>query len=141
MELKSVESGVFFTADPGNPDSYRRFHADVQMSTAGPTFDPQRYMAAFSSKNAAQQANKWSGNNVGRYQSQEFDRRFEAARFEMDERKRAQLFIEMNDTVVRDVAVIPLVNRKSVHARSTALKGVAITPWDWDYWNIADWTK
>jgi peptide/nickel transport system substrate-binding protein len=140
VELKSIDSSVFFTADPGNPDSYRRFHADVQMSTAGPTFDPLRYMNAFYGPNAAQSSNKWSGNNVGRYQSAAFDQLWEQARFEMDAGKRAQLFVAMNDTVVQDVAVVPLVRRKSVFAHGNAIKGIGDTPWDWDYWNIADWT-
>ena len=40
-----------------------------------------------------------------------------------------------------DVVIIPLVARKSVSGYSKALKGVAISGWDSEMWNVADWTK
>ncbi len=141
VELKSIDASVFFTADPGNPDSYRRFYADIQMSTGGPGFDPQAFMSGFYSKQSAQKANQWSGNNVGRFQSAQYDARWEAARFELDAAKRAQLFIEMNDIAVTDGAIIPLVYRRSAFAYNKVLKGLGTTRGDWDYWNIADWAK
>ena len=44
-ELKSVDAGVFFSSDPGNPDIFARFSVDMQMFTS--TFDspfPVGYM-------------------------------------------------------------------------------------------------
>ena len=111
------------------------------MYTGAPGFDPQAFMSYFHSKQAAQKSNQWSGNNVGRYQSAQFDALWEAARFELDAAKRAKLFIEMNDLAVTDGAIIPLVYRKSAFAYNKDLKGIGATRGDWDYWNIADWTK
>jgi peptide/nickel transport system substrate-binding protein len=31
VELRNIDPGVFFGSDPGNPDTYQKFHADVQM--------------------------------------------------------------------------------------------------------------
>ena len=47
----------------------------------------------------------------------------------------------MNDIVVQDVVHIPLVGRKSVYGRAKNLQNVNYTPWDNDYWNIANWVK
>src|SRR6202008_4948021 len=35
MELKSVTASVFFSSDVANPDTARKFYADIQMYTAG----------------------------------------------------------------------------------------------------------
>ena len=47
-ELKSVDAGVFFSADPGNPDTKSHFWTDVEMytSTFGSPF-PINYMKAW----------------------------------------------------------------------------------------------
>ena len=48
-ELKSVDAGVFFSSDPGNPDTYAHFSVDTKMFTS--TFDspfPVNYMKRFS---------------------------------------------------------------------------------------------
>lgn len=59
----------------------------------------------------------------------------------MDEAKRTRYFIEMNDTLIRDVANIALVNRRNVIGYSRLLKNIDFTPWDFEYWNIGRWTK
>jgi peptide/nickel transport system substrate-binding protein len=47
-ELKSVDASVFFSADPGNPDTNSKFYTDVEMftSTFGSPF-PLNYMKLF----------------------------------------------------------------------------------------------
>jgi len=48
----------------------------------------------------------------------------------------------MNDILVQQVVVIPLVARKfPVAGKSKQLQGVQPSPWDGDLWNIADWSK
>jgi peptide/nickel transport system substrate-binding protein len=130
LELKSVVSSVFFGADAGNPDTARRFTADLQMFQllmGGP--DPQRFMESFASWQVATRANRWSGSNTTRWRSDEYDRLWRAAEAELDPVKRAALFIRMNDLVIRDVVVIPVVWRGTGDAVSTRLRGVDITPW------------
>jgi peptide/nickel transport system substrate-binding protein len=47
----------------------------------------------------------------------------------------------MNDIIIEDVVVIPLVARPQVASgKSKALQGINLTPWDSEVWNIADWT-
>jgi peptide/nickel transport system substrate-binding protein len=59
----------------------------------------------------------------------------------LDEQKRAQLFIQMNDIVIQQAVLVPRVDRKSVFGRAKDLQGISYSPWDSDYWNIANWRK
>jgi peptide/nickel transport system substrate-binding protein len=46
----------------------------------------------------------------------------------------------MNDIVVEDVAVIPVVNRRWVAAMSNKLRAT-LSGWDNDFWNLKDWYR
>ena len=123
VELKSVISSVFFSSDTGNPDTYPHFYADLEMYTTGPTLpDPQQWLHLFLSTEVAQKSNKWQGRNVTRWQSPAFDALFQQAATEIDPIKRAALIIQMNDLVIHDIVVIPLVTRPSVAAVNKRLQ-------------------
>ena len=47
----------------------------------------------------------------------------------------------MNDIIVQNQFVIPLIWRATVSAQSSSLKGVRMNPWDSELWNIADWHR
>ena len=142
MELKSVTASVYFSSDVANPDTTRKFYADIQMYTVGTPSspDPERFMQQFVSWEIASKDNKWQGNNPTRWHNEEYDKAFRAAQGELDPVKRAALFIKMNDMVVEDVAVIPVVNRRWVAAISTKLRA-SLSGWDNDFWNLKDWYR
>jgi peptide/nickel transport system substrate-binding protein len=142
VELKSVTASVYFSSDVANPDTTRKFYADIQMYTVGtPSVpDPERFMQQFVSWEIASKDNKWQGNNPTRWRSEEYDKAFRAAQGELDPVKRAALFIKMNDMVVEDVAVIPVVNRRWVAAISNKLRAT-LSGWDNDFWNLKDWYR
>ena len=141
-ELKSIDPGVFFSSDAGNPDTAAHFYADIEMYTSYNTSpDPQSYMRAFLSDFVDQKSNQWSKGNRSRWQNAEYDKLWQAASTELDDSKRAQEFIKMNDLVIQNFVHIPVVNRKSVYARAKNLQNINYTTWDVDYWNIANWTK
>ena len=71
-------------------------------------------MAEFLSWNGSQRENNWSKNNFGRCKKTKYDELWLRAESEMDEAKHTRYFIEMNDTLIRDVASIALVNRRNV---------------------------
>ena len=52
-ELKSIDAGVFFAADPGNTDTWSHFYADVQMATNGGGLFPIDYMTFYKSNDPA----------------------------------------------------------------------------------------
>src|SRR5439155_1571181 len=117
LELKSVVPSVFFSSDAANPDTYGHFYADLQMYNVGMNApDPQVFMAQFVSWEIASRENKWTGRNPMRFRSDEYDRLWRAAETEMDAVKRAALFIRMNDLVIANVAVIPVLWRNGVGA-------------------------
>ena len=79
--------------------------------------DPQYFMNQFCSWEASQKANKWQGRNITRFRNDEYDRAYTAADSELDPVKRAALFIRMNDIVIANVVVIPVLWRNGVSAR------------------------
>lgn len=144
VELKSIDASVFFSSDPGNPDTYAHFYADIEMFTNGPASPyPLDYMLSWYGRedNIAQKANNWAGNNIERWQNEEYDRAFEQAQTELDPDKQAELFIKMNDLVVNNVVVIPLVHRNSVSGRAKNLTGLELSRWTDETWNIANWRR
>ena len=103
--------------------------------------DPQAFMRAFCSWEAAQKTNKWAGVNVSRFRNDEYDRLWRAAETEMDPVKRAAMFIRMNDLVVQNVVVIPVVIRHAVFATGNPIRGFDFSPFSGPLWRIAYWTK
>jgi peptide/nickel transport system substrate-binding protein len=102
--------------------------------------DPGLFMNQFTSWEAATKENKWQGRNITRWRSEEYDKAYRAAEGELDPVKRAALFIKMNDLVVGDIAVIPVVYRPGVAAISSKLHA-PISGWDNNMWNLRDWYR
>jgi peptide/nickel transport system substrate-binding protein len=141
LELKSITGSVYFSSDVGNPDTYSKFYADIQMYTWNMTQpDPEVFMLVFASWEIAAKANKWQGRNITRWRNDEYDKAFRAAEGELDPVKRAALFIRMNDLACNDPTVIPVVSRPKVQAVSNKLHA-ARSGWDNDLWNLADWYR
>jgi peptide/nickel transport system substrate-binding protein len=47
----------------------------------------------------------------------------------------------MNDLLIEDAALIPLVQLSLPAAVSTTLTGLDFTPWDVEVWSIKDWRR
>ena len=142
LELKSVVASVFFSSDPANADTYPHFYADLQMyNTTMTAPDPQYFMNQFTSWEIASKANKWQGRNITRWRNEEYDRAYRAADSELDPVKRAALFVKMNDLVIQNVVVIPVLWRNGVSASSVRLKGMDLSGWDSTFWRLAFWHK
>jgi peptide/nickel transport system substrate-binding protein len=141
MELKSVVASVFFSSDPANPDTYSHFYTDLQMYNTQTAIDPQQGMRQFVTWELTGKDNKWAGRNITRWRNEEYDRLYKAAEHEMDPVKRATMFIRMNDLLIENVVVIPVVWRKGVSAATARLHGMALSGWDSTFWNLAGWHK
>jgi len=138
LELKSVVASVFFSSDPANADTYPHFYADLQMyNTTMTAPDPQYFMNQFTSWEIASKANKWQGRNITRWRNEEYDRAYRAADSELDPVKRAALFVKMNDLVIQNVVVIPVLWRNGVSASSARLRGMDLLGWDSSLWRLA----
>jgi peptide/nickel transport system substrate-binding protein len=142
VELKGVNAGVYFSSDPANPDTYAHFYADIQMYSFGPgSPDPQAHLNRFVSWEIAQKANNWSGRNIVRWSNAEYDRLWKQAETELDPVKRAALIIRMNDLLVEDVVLIPVIWRNGVRAVNHKLHGMELSDWDSDFWDLAHWYR
>ena len=142
MELKSVTPSVYFSSDAANPDTARKFYADLQLLTTGVGSppDPEGLMRQFLSSEIAAKENKWQRGNATRWRNERYDSLFHAAEGELDPIKRAALFIAMNDMVVEDGVVIPVVCRPQVSAMSKKLRAT-LSGWDNTFWNLKDWYR
>ena len=76
-----------------------------------------------------------------RWANAAYDQLWQQARTELDPIKRAALFIRMNDLLIEDVVVIPMVWRHWVSAVSHRLRGLELGPWDRHLWNLAYWYR
>ena len=141
IELKSVVASVFFSSDTANPDTFPHFYCDAQMyNTTMLQPDPQFFMNQYASWQAATKENKWQGRNVSRWQSKEYDEVYKQAEQELDPVKRAAMFIKLNDLVVADNYILPLLRRPKVTALSGNLTA-HLTGWDNDLYQIASWYR
>jgi len=141
LELKSVTASVFFSSDVANPDTYGKFWADMQMYTTTMTQpDAERFMDQYVSWEISQKANKWQGRNICRWVNDEYDKAFKAAQSELDPVKRAALYIKMNDLVVTNNVVIPLISRPRVRGANLKLVS-SLSGWDLDFSALQDWYR
>ncbi len=139
IEIKSVVSSVYFSSDIANPDTYPHFSADLQMYNYGPVQpDPGVWLQFFLSTESTGKANKWQGRNITRWRNPAWDDLYHAAQATLDPIKRAAMFIELNDIVVNQRVVIPIVYRPGVSAANLRLQ-VSPSGWDSNFWDLPDW--
>ena len=141
LELKSVTSSVYFSSDVANPDTYSHFYTDIQMYTTTMTQpDPEQFMRQFLTEEVASKDNKWQGRNITRWRNEEFDKLHKASESELDPVKRAAMFIKMNELVIQNVVVIPVVFRPRVAAVANTLR-MEQSGWDSDFWSVQNWYR
>jgi peptide/nickel transport system substrate-binding protein len=142
VELKSTDASVYFSGDPASRETLERFQADIQMFTTGNTNpDPGSYMKTYTCDEISQKENNWSKTNYSRYCNPEYDVLWQQSTRELDPAVRQELFIQMNDMLIKETAVIPLVHRADAVGVGNRLTGISLTPWDLGTWNIAEWRR
>lgn len=142
-ELRNISGSVFFGGDPGSPDTFQKFYADVEMYANNfPGTDPEGYLAQYTCDKAPRPETQWQGQNINRFCDPEYDAMIEelAKTGEID--KRAALAIRLNEMLTKDTyTILPLVDRGRVSAHSNSLGGVDLNTWDSEIWNAADWYR
>ena len=141
-ELRNIDASVFFGGDPGSPDTFQKFYADVQMyaNTFNGT-DPQAYLGNGLCSKAPSPATQWQGENISRFCMEEFDALHAELTQTADIEERARLGRELNDMMVANGGMIPLVHRGRLSAHANSLGGVVLNVWDSELWNVADWYR
>ena len=143
VELKSVDPGVFFGGDPGSPDTFQKFYADVEMyANNSESPDPESYLSQYMCEKAPTPESQWQGENINRFCDPAYDALIVELGTTTDLAKRQEIAKKLNDMVTKDsMTVIPLVHRGTLSAHSNALGGVQINAWDSELWNVADWFR
>jgi len=141
-ELRNIDGAVFFGGDPGSPDTFQKFYADVQMYANNfDGTDPEAYMGGFTCEKIPSPANNWNGQNDSRVCLDEYDALSAELAKTADLEERAKIVIQMNDLLVGTGNVVPIVDRGDVAGRSLTLGGVKMNAFDSELWNIADWYR
>ena len=85
--------------------------------------------------------NQWLGLNILRACAPAYDALVAEMSQTASLEKRASLAKQMNDMLVQNHSIIPLIRRGTVSAHANTLKGVRMNAWDSGLWNLADWHR
>jgi peptide/nickel transport system substrate-binding protein len=141
VEIKTVTASVFFSSDVANMDTYPHFACDLQMyTTTMQQPDPGQFMRQFLSEEIASRANKFQGRNIVRWKSAEYDKLWAEADKELNPVKRAAMLIGLNDLVIKNIVVIPVVTRPSVVATAKNLHA-PLSGWDTNTFSLHNWYR
>ncbi len=141
-ELRNVDASVFFGGDPGSPDTFQKFYADVEMYANNfDGTDPESYLAQSTCEKFPAPESQWQGENINRFCDPEYDALVEELGRTGDLEERARIAKELNDILVTREVFIPLVDRGRVSAHANTLGGVVLNTWDSELWNAADWHR
>ncbi len=141
-ELRNINGSVFFGGDPGSPDTFQKFYADVEMyaNTFNGT-DPQSYFDNGLCDKAPTPASQWQGENISRFCDEEYDALHEELSQTADAEKRIEIGQKLNTIVFEKGGMIPIVHRGRLSGVSNTLGGVDLNVWDSELWNAADWYR
>ena len=142
VELRSVDASVFFGGDPGSPDTFQKFYADVEMyaNTFNGT-DPQAYLGNGLCDKAPRPETQWQGENISRFCDEEYDALHKKLSETADMAERQRIGRELSRMAFERGGMIPLVHRGRLSAHSNSLGGVKLNVWDSELWNVADWYR
>ncbi|WP_375257921.1 peptide ABC transporter substrate-binding protein [Citreimonas sp.] len=142
-ELRNVDSSVFFGGDPGSPDTFQKFYADVEMYANNfDGTDPQSYLSMYRCGNEPKPSSQWQGENINRFCNEEYDALLDELARTGELTARGEIAKKLNDMLTKEShTIIPLVDRGRVSAHSNTLGGVELNTWDSELWNAADWYR
>jgi peptide/nickel transport system substrate-binding protein len=142
-DLRQIADGVFFSSDADTPDTYGHFYWDLMLYANGADNpDPTVYLSGWSCEQVAGRANNWNLSNNARYCDHGYDQLLNQLKTEADPAKRKALIRQMNDKLVNDAVIIPLINlTRAPGGKAKNLQGPTGNAWDSSLWNIAEWHK
>ncbi len=143
VELKNVDSSVFFGGDAGSPDTFQKFYSDVEMYANNfDGTDPEPYLAQYLCDKIPGPENQWQGENINRFCDPAYDALVAELAKTSDMGARGELAKKLNEMLTKDsYVVVPLVDRGRLSAASNTLGGVVLNTWDTEMWNAQDWFR
>jgi len=142
-ELRNINASVFFGGDPGSPDTFQRFYADVEMYANNfDGTDPESYLAQRTCDKNPSPESQWQGENINRFCDPAYDALVAELGRTGELSKRGEIAKKLNDMLTKEsYSMLPLVDRGRVSAHSNTLGGVVLNTWDSELWNVADWHR
>jgi peptide/nickel transport system substrate-binding protein len=143
VELKSIDAGVYFGGDPGSPDTFQKFYADVEMYANNfDGTDPEAYLANYLCDKAPRPETQWQGENINRFCDPAYDELVRKMASTTDEAERQSIAKKLNDMLTKEsYTIVPLVHRGRLSAHSNSLGGVSLNVWDTEMWNVEQWYR
>lgn len=146
--LEQVDAAIFFDGAEGNEQNNTHFYTDMNMFTSTVSAPPPvlymiRWYAGEDRGEVAQKSNGWAGRNIQRYINDEYDAVYEQAMVEPDIEKAAELFIQLNDILWNDAAVMPIIRqgKKIGVKKNMNVENIALNAFEFEYYNIANWNR
>ncbi|MGI8486581.1 MAG: peptide ABC transporter substrate-binding protein [Thermomicrobiales bacterium] len=142
VDLQQIDAGIYFDSAAGNEQNINHMYWDIDMYQQVPNSPrPLAFMEAWYGPQISQKSNNWSGQNYIRFQNDDYDAAFEQAQTETDAEALAQLFIKMNDIVITNHVIVPLVRvgTKNGASKKLNLDNIAPGAFSYDLWNVANW--
>ena len=147
VELIQADSTIFFDASAGNDQNSQHFYWDIGMWSADissliPVSRLNVWYAGPDGENISQKANNWQKANVQRFKSDEYDALYSQL-LETTKTDDAQsLLIQMNDLLIDNVVVVPILIRAFYTAIGNRLRNENLDfdhPFVGYFWNLANW--
>ena len=108
VELRNIDAGVFFGADPGSPDTLQKFYADVEMYANNfDGTDPEKYLGDWVCAEIPRPETQWQGGNTSRFCSRSSTRCTPSWARPPAPRRAAEIAIKLNDMIVNSALVHP----------------------------------
>lgn len=142
-ELIDWEGSVFFGGEPlmAAGASFKRFFADVEMYANNTAVDPQSSLSAALCENIPSSEDDWGGSNIARICDEDYEATYEELTNTSVPARREELIKRLNDILIQNYYLIPLVNRGNVSAHLDTLVGVDENAWDTSLWNVGEWRR
>ncbi len=103
--------------------------------------DPEAYMGNWTCKEIPNPGNNWLGSNMPRYCTEAYDALASKLAGTAGLDARAEIVKQMNDMLMQEGAMIPLIHRGRVSAHANTLAGVKLNTWDSELWNVHEWHR
>ncbi len=141
---RNEDAGLFFDGTCAADACIWKFFTDIQMYTNGASLpDALGYFSGFKTSEIPSPETNWGGGNPTHYSSPEFDAAWDQLSVTaLDDPARVGLVKSLQELVVNDGAIVPLIHRASVSAFGNDIQGVGdLNAWDSEYWNIEEWSR
>jgi peptide/nickel transport system substrate-binding protein len=143
LEIRAIEASAYF--DAGNEASFQKLYYDFGTERNAAQIYPLlwyvRYLSEEPLRDIAQAENGWAGRNHQRYQNEEFNQLYVAARAEVVRENYIPIFHEMQLHVVNNVADIGVVSSNNVSAAAGDLAGYNPSSFVTELRDIKDWHR